>query len=419
MSTTLWVILATVLILLISYLAAVFRSNKTILTSKPISGGSATSGMLYYLPKGMLKITAKIKVKIEVGKQSKKVLNVKLLNQEFIHEKVIIPDIERCYELDYKSNVLADDTVEVKIDNDGFLESVNIVAEDKSVKILEEITKAPSVIFSAESGVESLRQMEEVEETIEEFSREFLLDPSTFPKKCKWLLNKWETEIGVLDASFSIAQIVRKKEVPGKAFPITSSDGVFTRPITVVEFKVEPLNEFINTEGTVNEFYEMLPSNNKILYIPVTRSNFIKKEHKLVFDKGVLKEYKVVKPSELEAGVSIPISVAKAIVSIPAQLLSVKINNTKKQAELAKEVQSLENLIVTGRYNEKIKRLEQEEKINASEKSKLETDKKIAELKKDLENISSFQRLETNKKLLELKKEIKQLEVQINKVAKK
>src|SRR6202007_3060450 len=61
----------------------------------------------------------------------------------------------------------------------------------------------------------------------------------------------------------------------------------------------------------------MIPDLSRLIFVPITRSPFIKKNQVPKFTSGLLVENYINKPSEAEGFLSIPINVAKAIFAIP------------------------------------------------------------------------------------------------------
>jgi hypothetical protein len=68
--------------------------------------------------------------------------------------------------------------------------------------------------------------------------------------------------------------------------------------------------------------------------MPITRAAFVRKVTNLTFDSGVLTEIHIEKPSEALAFMEIPLTIAKAILSVPAELIQLKINYSSRDKEL-------------------------------------------------------------------------------------
>jgi hypothetical protein len=63
---------------------------------------------------------------------------------------------------------------------------------------------------------------------------------------------------------------------------------------------------------------------------------FVKRQNTVTFENGLVKSVSIQKPSSVLAAVSLPLSVMKAILSVPAELLQLKITNVTDETNLAK-----------------------------------------------------------------------------------
>ena len=117
---------------------------------------------------------------------------------------------------------------------------------------------------------------------------------------------------------------------------ISTRSGVCYRP--VIPFNVElrpggvlyrPLGrpvEAIEVAQGVQEVF-MLPNRSPVVCLPIERVPFVESRFRATFANGLLTSVESDKPSEILGFLEIPIRVAKAIVSIPAELLQFKINH--------------------------------------------------------------------------------------------
>ena len=110
--------------------------------------------------------------------------------------------------------------------------------------------------------------------------------------------------------------------------------------------------------------------NTKIVNIPVKRTAFGKRTNDIKIQDGLIIDNHIVNPSSAEGFVSIPIDIAKAIVSIPAQIIKVKIDNTTKLKDLEDKNLQLEKAILDSQLFEE----NQENKID-NELLKIKLDK--------------------------------------------
>lgn len=406
-----WIIVALVIMLI--YILWNIFSKKSIVRSRKGTDQLLSSKLYYYLPKGLLKITSKVKIELVRNKATKELIRVDFVSQVFEHEKEIIPDSENLVELKYSRSVFAEDHLKIKINSKGLLESVGVTTEDKSVSIVKEISKAPSVIFNGESeGVERLQVVEEeVEE--QEFSKVFLIDPSNLKDEYEWVIHADKTN------SINVSFVLKRNSMSHgetTVHDIDETDGVYSRPIEANRFTIEPQEVSLKKSGVSESFVEFLPSSTRLIHHPIKRSSFVKKEYTLSFEEGIIKESEVKKPSEVDGFISIPINIAKAIVSIPAQLVSFRINSIKNEKALQEELTKLETAVIKGEKNEVQQKMALEKAVLTTQKDMLKAESDMHKLREGMKISEEKKSLEYQKEILTLKKSILDLEVQVEKL---
>lgn len=369
----------------------------------------------YYLPKGIVTISSTVKIKVISKKDSKAIESIELISQEFSHTKEIIPDTKQLYTLDYQANAFSNDVLGFKVNNKGLLESVNISAEDRTPNIVSAIAAAPSAILSPDGGEEknngdnTAKENKDTEETILEFTKQFIVDPADIKDYYPWLIvvsldNNHSSK--KLNASFKVELNGGNRPQTAMA-AIKDFHGILTRPIEVVFFTISPMAKAFENSNTQHQFIEYLPNTNLIVKVPVKRASFVKKEQNLTFADGMLLENKITKPSEVEGFVSIPIDIAKAIVSIPAELIQFRINNTKKENELAQEINTLEKTLLEKERADLTNGLK-------TQKAVLDAEKDLANTKKEIEEELLLESLKRQEKILKLERTIAEMQKAIN-----
>jgi hypothetical protein len=119
---------------------------------------------------------------------------------------------------------------------------------------------------------------------------------------------------------------------------------------------LRPLQTIIMSTHTFScipplQYQLLVPDESKVVSISIKRSAFVKKVYGFKMTNGMLTENTINKPSEMEGFMSIPIKIAKAIVSIPAQIISFKIENIKHQTSLVTEQQNLSKAVLQKKKN--------------------------------------------------------------------
>src|SRR5258706_14337863 len=118
---------------------------------------------------------------------------------------------------------------------------------------------------------------------------------------------EWEiyNEGNLVDAGF---RLINTSSKPTSEETLKSYSGLFSRTLTRAIWEVKT---HINNNDI--EFSVLVPDTSSLLKVPISRAYFVKKQHSPKFSNGLLVENIINKPSEAEALVSIPISIAKAI----------------------------------------------------------------------------------------------------------
>ena len=82
---------------------------------------------------------------------------------------------------------------------------------------------------------------------------------------------------------------------------------------------------------------------NQVFKIPIKRMPFVKRVNNLKFQQGTLVSNELSNPSTAEGFVDIPISLAKSIIGIPAEIFRIQIGNSAKELEYLQSQSSLED----------------------------------------------------------------------------
>lgn len=127
--------------------------------------------------------------------------------------------------------------------------------------------------------------------------------------------------------------------------PPASGDGLFYRrnlPHLLQAFANDPsLGLQPNLEAAVAILFEM-PNASPTEFIGYPTGKLTETKYTVAFENGMLTSYGAERPSELLAGLNLPLDVVKAILSVPGELLTLRFNNLSKRNELtAEQVETL------------------------------------------------------------------------------
>ncbi|MFY8019750.1 MAG: hypothetical protein ACOVP1_01080 [Bacteroidia bacterium] len=412
-------------LILIIILISGFFSNcatvKTDFSNKP----KKEATIVYYLPESLIKI--KVKTKVAVVYNSDKTIKDKpyIIEQSFLISTETIAETENLLSLNYNPNPFMSDEIKYSVNSKGLLESVKAITEDRTPEIISKIAEAPQIVFGVSDNTMMFTDNHPEIVKIKEFTSDFIIRASTISNSKK--TNNWKILIlneldssklpKVVDAQFSI----RTEEASSNEKAISLStlvdnccssntkvDGILTRPLKNISLKIE---SNIDTEDSSNTPTTIIAiaDKTKLIVIPIKRTAFVKRTNKLEFQDGFILSNEIVKPSSVEGFVSIPIKIAKAVVSIPAELVQFKIDNTKRLDDLEKAKLGYEKSMLENQKFELTKQQEIEKVKLEIQKTDLSNNLELQKLKLELQN----NLLEAQKKQLELQKALAEIKTLI------
>lgn len=358
MSTTavfILVFVAALVALSIVYVIIVLSGDGRILTSTvncPDYSGSYVSDQYYFLPTASLTIQATAKVLATRTADGTKITDTKLMELKLENSIAVVPDTRRLISVDYHPSIFAADELRLTTTASGLLQGVTAVAEDRIGPIITQLSDAPHQILTRDTPtafnfmLEGPVVFEKITETLV-YTNTFVILPADLRKSeftVSWSINvDGDSDNGKTTVDTSFRCSLEHKAAYNMADLINRPvDGLFTRPLVET-----PLKLFRKTDGT--EFdaepsltYSLLvPDESRLITVPVKRALFVKAKRVPVFTNGLLTENYIAKPSEVEAALSLLIAPLKAIVAIPGQLLSFRINHLKQETSLQTEQMNL------------------------------------------------------------------------------
>jgi len=291
----------------------------------------------YYLPAHSCRITATALVRL-FKTQDNIIQAAKLVQLTLDPTITIEPDTRELVVLTYEEDWFASDEIELGTTPKGLLENISSVAEDRIGQIVAHLTDVVDQPPGGAAEKRGFRRGEEVEALVTEiveYTRTFDIgveeagDPVI---RRQWLLPlKGTVAAGVpsVDASFSLSHgknLRRKRTLAGNEYA-----GILTRPLVQQTWEVTAtgLQE-------VPTFTCLVPDRYSVINVPIKRSFFIRREQQPKLSNGLLIQNRIVKPSEAESLITIPIKIAKAVFSIPAQLFQFKIMQVRQETEFTK-----------------------------------------------------------------------------------
>lgn len=267
---------------------------------------------------------------------------------------------------------LRDDETKLAVNSSGLLSTANVVAADRTGDILVEIASAFASfgggIGPAPAGFVDGEPKITDEPACEKLPTKFAyrLDPASGDE-----LNRLNSEFYNAGFPFRLdvpamstkemykfennrSEIKDRQRITGKpkqgdeyTYPLDNAlyyqgvDGaLFYRtalPQTIVlrqcknGTKCKTIEDTVPIDATVT----MLPQVGPISYIPMRSSAFVKTVDDVVFDSGMLVSWNATRPSEVLEVVRLPVKILKAVVSVPAELIKLRIDLSDQQKGLA------------------------------------------------------------------------------------
>jgi hypothetical protein len=322
----------------------------------------------------------------------------------------IIPDTSKTYFLEYFPENSSDDEVSISVNSNQLLQTNSAKSTDDSGKAVVMVAKligevAKLVATHGLGGVNTFAMISEPnpakppEKTyvckLKPTTIETFLDPSANPKTPYTLaaLNNLVHTHG-LPLDFKITPVSKASTSGGEASTPVNKDsnslpdaktcqhkwgswiddectGIFFRAsvpyqLTVSvnqDSKFDPLEESqsdkaktadkltscLTPESSTRDLTILAPNDGPVFSVDVSRAMLVTKKTDLTINDGMLAKIDVNKPSQLVAGLQIPLDIVKELASVPADILTLRIkryqdegNLTKAQVELlSQEIQKI------------------------------------------------------------------------------
>lgn len=245
------------------------------------------------------------------------------------------PDPGQMFVARLRHNWLRDDTAALKVSSSGLLTSGNAVATDRTGDILVEAAGIAGI--SSGGGSPSLLEFTEPKSGAKDCSKgprsmTIVFDPVAEPVKT--LPN---------DYPFTVVTTYSEgtKAAPNDAK--TTADGLVGGHQGALFYRMAApaLIALQRADGSqLDASIALLPQAGPIGFVPMNSSAFVKTTDDVQFADGSLTSWSTDRPSEVLEVVRLPVKIATALVSVPAQLLSVKVDYSSKEKALAETQQT-------------------------------------------------------------------------------
>ncbi len=288
-------------------------------SSKNLAVSNAnTNGLTYALPTTWIEIS---------GRQNEDQDGVMIIEVS----SRTLPDAGHIYSLDHVASAFARDELTIEVGADQLLVKIDTTTEDVTDQIIVTLAKTISGLasFSLPPVGEGFRSTDYACSAPPAAPWSVIIDPFEQKTWPNWL------NPGCLILT-PITEIIAPA-TKGTRLAENCSKGICHRaPVPHrVEIDFGPAG--------VHQFIAGLLNDAPILSIDVNRTLFVEKQMNLEFTGGVLTKVNIVSPSPVLEAVSLPLDVAKALLSAPAEILRLRVDYSSQAiADRQKERELLE-----------------------------------------------------------------------------
>jgi hypothetical protein len=226
-------------------------------------------------------------------------------------------------------NCLSADSYRVSVNN-GLLTTIASTNADKTGDVLIDLAKIGVESFKLASGVPSFgpRLRQATNTPPKEFDLTF--DPTDENEflAASNTLKSAELTLTIANSIPNFGKGWTKLDVCKKSSD-KEFDGFFYRPALPYTVSIK------NTDESVIMKTVFLPNEAPIVSYSPQRSPMVERVTSISLENGILKEVYVSKPSSIQAGVKVPLTVLQSVIALPTDLIQLKLNYSTADKNLA------------------------------------------------------------------------------------
>ena len=321
--------------------------TQPMVVSKRAKSDSIKKGIVYSLPKQLVKVTYK---------RGTEDLAEGVLEELTITPEDPIPDIDHTFYAEMKHRKMSSDTLEISTKN-GLLESVIGHSEDKTGEIVVSLAGSLSGLLSSLPPVpffsfEHFQPPSEPQLCVAKKGAILIgqvIDPSE-DKDIKSLNKRLVDEcinlaVDADDKKRGEDQIATLKKLSGNS-TTTDIDGLVYRQPGSLTFTIKRIKSGSECNGdgdctVIESISPILAQGGQIGILPLPNGIFSNNKHELSFSSGMLLKSKTVQPSEVLNTVNIIPNALKAMISVPAELLKLKVDYSTSEKTLLEQKEAM------------------------------------------------------------------------------
>jgi hypothetical protein len=298
-------------------------STKIIRTSHlpPTAEGIKGGGHYYSLPKGMVTI----EFTPNAGKDSCKGTNKPPLKST----PSVVPDSAQMYTVELNSSAVFGDEFRIENEANGLLKSLTTKSKDNSVEITNQLLQLVTELKKGTSAPQTLSRSLDVSDLQpQSIGCETVILRCVAGDSCnqdREMLIKGKFSTNKLIVT-NLSKFQNSKET--STTQICPQDAICYRPLV-------PWIVSVTYDGKDVSEIVLLPDNDTIIPILVSRARFVEQTENYTFVAGGLTVTDIKRPSSAAGLFQIPLNIAKSIIALPSALLDFKITTLTQDKSLA------------------------------------------------------------------------------------
>lgn len=219
------------------------------------------------------------------------------------------PDPKHQYFFKYQPSAFTDDDITLEFSAQGYLKKICTIIDDQTDELINKVADFGTNLAETLAGV-STRSLEE--RVIAE------VEVNPFDEKAMGQLNAYLKQT---DQSLELtARMLGDEEPASEVATQSSKSGVYFKPHGTCELTLSSKAGEFSAEVRI-------PHPHQLGFVAIPQAAWVKTTFTMTFDEaGVPSKIEVKKPSSAMALIEVPINILKAIVSIPSQLIQLRVN---------------------------------------------------------------------------------------------
>jgi hypothetical protein len=253
------------------------------------------------------------------------------------------PDPQHQYFFKYQPSAFTDDDITLEFSSEGYLKKICTIIDDQTDEFINKVADLGTNLAETLAGVGTRSLAERVIAEVE-------VDP--FDEKAMGQLNAYLKQT---DQSMELtARMLGQAASGGEEITQRAQSGVYFKPHGTCELTLSSQAGEFSAQARI-------PHPHQLGFVAIPQAAWVKTTFTMTFDEaGVPNKIEVKKPSSAMALIELPINILKAIVSIPSQLIQLRVNlqNDRRgalsaQMESDKQMKALQDQLAAYREEQR------------------------------------------------------------------